>query len=198
MAENTFDYMKAWGASDSALLADKINKYAKRMGIDASPIIAGLNTNDRSHLMLMFFMIGLEFKGMVAKPLSDVQIMEKGARKFFRALRNRSHASKWDNDNNEYLGASYYVCIDPGLVHLYGNIELDSTLATLWNYYLTMIHYTQIDTGDTYCPYIVSIVDDNGVATKYHWISVRLDKRKHFLRSAIKLLMNRGYVMPSI
>ena len=193
--DNTFVYNERWSEADTVRLVDKLAKYSARMGIDINFILIGLTTPDRIHLLMMFFMLGLEFKGMVAKPLNDFQIMEKGARKLIRALHYRSHAAKWDNDNNEYIGASYYVCMDPGLVHLQGKVRIDSNLVNLWNYYLMRISYTLCDGTGTYVPYCTFIADKDGEPTKYHWVSVRLDKSGRHLRTVIKKLFDRGYIM---
>ena len=193
--DNTFVFSERWTQAEAIRLQEKIAKYSARMGIDIDFILCGLETPDRIHLLMMFFILGLEFKGMVAKPLNDFQIMEKGARKLIRALHYRSHAAKWDNDNNEYIGASHYVCIDPGLVHLQGKVKLDDNLVALWNYYLMHVSYTLCDGTGTYVPYCTCITDTDGEPTKYHWVSVRLDKSGRRLRSAIKKLFDRGYIM---
>lgn len=194
--DNKFVYEDRWSERDASSLAERLERYMDHMGVQCTALIEGLQSDDRIPIMMMFFMLGLEYKGMVAKASSDIQIMEKGARKLFRAMSSRAHAAKWDNDHNIYLSAKYYVCIDPGLVHLQGNVHLDSTMVNIWNKYLIQCFYTQVDTGNTYVMHCTSICDMNGEPTKYHWVSVRCSKNGSLLRSAIKTLVDRGYIMP--
>ena len=176
-------------------LATQIEKYCKRYRIDPQPFVTALTGANAGPILFMFFLIGLEYKGMNAKVNYDYMIVLKGLRKFIRTLSRRAHACKEDNDNNAYVSGMFYLCIDMGLIHLMGEDYINQGIVDIWQNFLSSVTYTQVD-GYTYSVYLMCLPDprDSQYICKYHWISIRCDKRQKLLKPALRKIFNRGYV----
>ena len=184
--------------ADIARVVDEsMQKYCKKYGIYSGAISEFLTGNMRHcdyAILLMFFILGLEYKGMTKNIKTDLDVIIKGARKFVRTMANRCYASKASNNTNIYPSAMYYLCVDMGLIHLIGWEKIDLKIIDVWNHLCNNMFYKQWD-GTVYASYVVGIhspKNSNNLG-KYHWISVRVDKNGRGIRSAMMQIIRQGY-----
>jgi len=184
--------------ADLARIVDEsMQKYCKKYSILSDPISEFL-TGNMAHcdyvILLMFFILGLEYKGMAKSVKTDLDVIIKGARKFVRTMANRRYASRVSNNTNVYPSAMYYLCVDLGLIHLMEWEQIDMKIIDIWNHLCNLMFYKQFD-GTIYTLYVVGLRDPkmNNSLGKYHWISVRIGKNCVGLRSAMNQIMSQGY-----
>lgn len=184
--------------ADLARVVDEsMQKYCKKYCILSDPISEFL-TGKMAHcdyvILLMFFILGLEYKGMTKSIKTDLDVIIKGARKFIRTMANRRYASRVSNNTNVYPSAMYYLCVDLGLIHLMEWEQIDMKIIDIWNLLCNLMFYKQFD-GAVYTLYVVGLRDPkmNNSLGKYHWISVRIGKNCTGLRSAMNQIINQGY-----
>lgn len=184
--------------ADIARVVDEsMQKYCKKYSILSDPISEFL-TGKMAHcdyvILLMFFILGLEYKGMAKSIKTDLDVIIKGARKFIRTMANRRYASRVSNNTNVYPSAMYYLCVDLGLIHLMEWEQIDMKIIDIWNLLCNLMFYKQFD-GAVYTLYVVGLRDPkmNNSLGKYHWISVRIGKNCTGLRSAMNQIINQGY-----